>query len=702
MLTFVINLIFCGFIQGDSLDIIYDQFYENQEKYREQVNLITDKDLYFPGENLSFIFQVNSSNVEENIKSRWAYLFLFDEKKQILAHDRFFLNKGTSKGSFLIPDSVTSDLVHLALYTEHTQPSIHKSINLINENNQLIEEEYKVVIHCQNKFLTPNRPNKFLLSSNYSKGVNGSIVNIEGEIKKEFWIRGNKLLDIEPEINQTYFLKIDNQTVPFPPVRQSVNLNAELNGNLIKIGLENIQPENQENILMVTAGKEILWLSNVKDSGGFVEVPLDDVKSSYVLCMVLDKDFEVLCREIIERETSPEKLNLKIIKDTLLLDIPDKYKGQPFAFKAVESNYHKSQIKFNINEISELSYFGKVPMSIRFRSNFEKTTWLKYNFKIDIKSLLKGTNSANQLSSTNRISYTLPKNIEPDEHLIINAVDIKNRIINYEIEKDRIVFDPSTFEFEESTLILNAKYKNSTLKLTKDTTSQLEIIKTYVDKLLSNKSYFNTELEHDYSNINNKLEGITILEEVGIAGKRNTIKNSHRAQTVTFEKNDLINFKNSIVNILQRVGLYQLPNDNGHILLPAYGFTNGVNQKYYVYLIIPRVYSGYDFRILNRYPASWVKSISKTSTINSQTVSVIVDIDFKREEKFIYLDKIFKESMVTNNFGVHYWKYHDEGDRNNVLIPINGIEGSISWTLFFPNNGKSVQYDGVYGVIMKE
>ncbi len=693
------------FVQTDSLDLIYDNFYQNQNNYKEQINLVTDKDYYLPGEKLSFFVQVNPLNNLTKIKSSWGYIYLFDKNRKVIDHARFFLKDGNATGVLLVPDSVNSKNLYLTLATPYTSNAPVKCLGLLT--NFIKCSENKIDLKTKSKYLIPNKVNELSFSSSNFNGQNAAIINENNELIAQFWLKVNGQVSFIPLANQNYFLKVNNQKLALPKVKPTLNINAKMLGDKIEVNFNNLASDVNDNILMVSTGREILWLSYLTGNESRIEIPVEQSRYRYVFCLLLDKKFKIIDSKILAHKGAEEQIDYVIKNDTLILNIPALTRNLPFLIRAVESNYQVNKLTFSSNERSELSYFGTVPNNIFFSNNLEKLNWLNCFFKIDIKILTQSVEQTKEIPLS-KIIYHLPNDTKIDNNLIIHAVDYNGRIINFDVQAHKVLINPSEFESKESLLMLSAYYKKRKLKLTKDSIVVLKDLENYIRDFFNNKNYLQHERENaslNYRHQLKKIQNIEVLKEITVTDKKYKNHYPGRGTSKTFRELKLDKYTSTALDLLPQIGVSSIPDiPTGYILSKkryfSLDFHNHEEYYYPMYLIVsgPGIinYSGYDFNKLFEYDAKWVVNITK---IGKQPEGVVVSISpgFRGENNFVSHEKIFTQATLNDNSGVIYWNFDPNGNNKKIKIPLTNVDGSVSWTLqFFEPNGNTIEYKGIY------
>ena len=693
-------------IREDTLDFIYDGFYDNMTKPHEYLEIVTDKDVYFSGEAVSFFIKVNRINNNHKAATKWGFAFLFDDNGKVIGNTRVFLKDGITMNSIPIPRSISSTSIYLSLVTTHTKNQYAKKLLVVTDSiSQTIDSAPKIAINPKNKNLVSGRSNSLKITNTISKRQRAILTTEKDEDIREFWLEDEYVVDFTPRTGEKYYLKIDNKKIALPRVQGNSQIATKTYENSIGVSIYNDEPELGDNILMVCAGKEILWLSYTKNDMSEINVPITDVQSSYVFCLLLDKNLNLIDQEIIPTERQTRQPIYTKKSDTLIFEIPSEVRNLPFIANAVESSHQMNTLSFSSEELIELSYYGVAPNNVSFRNHQEKINWLNYNFVVNIGAGFKAVKPPLD-SSYGALIYSLPNSVNIDDKLNINAFDYKGEIINYELIGDKIFIDPNEFDHAESVLVLNAKYKKRDIEVTKDTTLVLERLEEIANLYLENNIYYRHDVVYNsstYSDQIKRLKNLTILKGVTIAGKKIKTINPRRGITKTSDELVLGKYNTSAFTLLPQVGVLAQPTapPKGYI------FSNLRHRPYWgegihwpMYLIIRGsqkiYYSGFDFNYSKDYLAKWVSSITRTR-LGSWTEKVTISLKpgFKVEESLVFHERIFSPTAYNDNAGVLWWNFQPLGSSHQIKIPLGNFTGSTYWSLqFFDGNGKSIRYSG--------
>jgi hypothetical protein len=198
MLFLLLNLLFLT--QPDTLDTIYDNFYQNQKLYKEQIDLVTDKDFYYPGEKIFFFARVSSLQKPDPIKSKWVMVYLFDENKKVINYVRTYIKSEKSEGSIQIPTSTKTNNVYISIITAYSQNTTVKNLHILISGNidSCIEPEDKISIKTKNIYLIPNKENEISISTTSIVEQGAVIIDENNKKIVDFRLRGNKVIRFTP------------------------------------------------------------------------------------------------------------------------------------------------------------------------------------------------------------------------------------------------------------------------------------------------------------------------------------------------------------------------------------------------------------------------------------------------------------------------------------------------------------------------
>ncbi len=709
MLLLLINFTF--FSQPDTLDIIYDNFYQNKSYYREHINIISDKDYYYPGEYVSFFVGVNPLNSVNNIKSKWVQAFIFDDTKKLINHTRIYLNNGYALGSLLVPDSVNSKTIYLSATTEFTSDLSVKYLNILTSDTTFLNNsEHKIEVRTKNKYLLPNKLNEIIISSNITREENAAITTENGEPVLKFLLKKSTSIRFIPKVNKKYFLTVFDKKIKLPNVKPSADMEATLSEDEVHIDINNIESDASGNILLVFSGQEILWLSHLNQKESKIEFPIDNTQYSYLFCFLLDKKLNILDRKILNMELPLEQIAYNEKNDTLSIIVPSQVKNFSLLATSVESNYKINRLTFSSNEKNELSYYGSIPNNIYFSNYLEKQNWLNYYFKVNLKSLIQKVEKHDETLAS-QIVYLLPTDTKFDSKLKINASDYSGKIINHRREGYQIFINPNEFKNEWSMLMLSAYYKNRKLRLIKDSSAELKPLKNIISNFMDNTFYSHYFMEEDpleYISQMKNNKNFIILNTITITDKKFRVQYRGRGFTKTFEELELDDHTNTVLELLPQIKVYDMPagfSENlnyGHIkkgiLVEPGDITVMRLYPMFVSIIGPSgiYYQGRDFNVLKDYPASWVYTITKKNSY-PEGVTVVLKPGFRNEENLISYEKIFSQARKTDNLGAIHWDFIPSTETNQIKIPLTEISESLSWALyFFDKNRKVIEYKGIY------
>lgn len=470
---------------GDTLDLVYDNFYQNRDLYREHIKVVTDKDFYFPGEKVSFFGQVSAVN-NKPIQSKWAYAFLFDDHQKVVSYTRLFLNREKVMGSLLIPDSVNSSNIYLGILTPNMRSPSVSQVQIIT-----------------------NKPDSNIIREN----------------------------EVEPS-----------------EMESNLVINASLANDNITVSIRNMKTEKDDNIVMICMGKEILWLSYLKEKETKIDVSINDDKmSSFVFCFILDSHFNIVGQKIMKRQLVHEQIAYEEKEDTLVLNVPAKVRNLSFLTKVIDSNRQINLLQFTSTEITELSYYGNLSENVFFHNESEKLNWLNHTFKADIKNLIQESSPVSSRLPS-KLVYKLNDGVKIDDNLKITAIDFDEfEPLNYELIGHKILLDLNEFKSAKSFLLLSAKYKKRKLRLIKDSTVVSNNLgKIVIDYFKNKTSYTGKTDNHIFDNmlIVQDAQDLTILEEVTIRGQKFRINHPGRGVTKTFEELEITDYTRTALSLL--------------------------------------------------------------------------------------------------------------------------------------------------------
>jgi len=94
----------------------------NSTYFRENLHLFTDRSLYTAGETVYFrIYNLSNDMLKEIDWSRVVYLELMNGANRPVARGKYHLDSGGSQGGIIIPDTLSSGLYYIRIYTRWMQ-----------------------------------------------------------------------------------------------------------------------------------------------------------------------------------------------------------------------------------------------------------------------------------------------------------------------------------------------------------------------------------------------------------------------------------------------------------------------------------------------------------------------------------------------------------------------------------------------------
>lgn len=132
----------------------------------ENINLVTDRDLYFSGEPIWFTANASLENNQEAI-SKILYIELFNSDQKAIIRKKYSLNKGFVQGTLDIPSEFLSDVYYLRAYTLYDQNFPEEryfitAVQIINPKNGIPTKTKKEIVteHALNTFSLELMPPK--------------------------------------------------------------------------------------------------------------------------------------------------------------------------------------------------------------------------------------------------------------------------------------------------------------------------------------------------------------------------------------------------------------------------------------------------------------------------------------------------------------------------------------------------------------
>ena len=692
--------------QRDTLDFLYRKYEIQTSLYTEAVSIITDKKIYFSGTDVSFFATVTPS-LQGPVRSSWVFAFLFAENGEIIKKIRLKLKENTVSGSLRIPTNFNLNEVFLGIISPNMHLPAVAKLRIANEKDNQANIEYKIVTN-DGRLLSDNKCTLLINASNDPTDLStlqitdGNDAGIE-----QHWSDNKERVEFIPSLNTTYFLNLNGTRIPLPHTVTKARIQTQFDNDHLKVTVTEAIPDDQDNMIMLFSGKEMLWLSEIRESTYTVELPLEELNSSLLFCFVLDKSLNIVNRKVLSIASEKSVLKHRAIYDTLNIEISRQYNNRQHIVSVTQSNYNIAFPTFTPTEIRELSSFGPIHSNMFFTSAERKMHWLNNFFKIDLAYLLRTTDPENA-NEIKQIAYRLPDDVKINDNLLVNCLDFdKKLLIDHQIKDRNILLNINDFKDQGSLLVLNASYKKRKLELPRDSLREERYLTRIVNQFLKRTQYIQHSSKIDLSTqieqlIN--LEDAIVLDEVTVFEKKFRISNPQRGTTKTYEELELTNNTVTALSILPQIGVFKKPaiahtkDDTGLVKTRLYsqktgeikatrGFRHGLqnpDSNYPLYLVIQgpeyTYYSGTNFDKLFAYPAEWVYSITKNESFPEGVIVQIIP-NFRGVQSFVKYEKIFSESDDQYNSENSLRQVQENVVDNKIKVPLAGLKRPLDITV---------------------
>lgn len=647
--------------QTDPINELYEKL-EKKEGF-QKINITSDKDYYFKGENVFFFGSINDSDEPSNTNA-WAYSILFDNDKNVINYSRHKLDNGYLAGSIKIPDSTTSKNLNIGTLIPGEDYFYSKPISIIDgSRNSKKNTKSELYFRLKSRNLIAGQKNEIYIIN--PSGERTKIIIAE----KNYWVENKLLVELVPEKGRKYSINLGDKSITLPEVKESPSFTTN---QVDKNFTFSFTPEtkNSEGYFIAFAGQEVIWLTKLSDIKNKINIDLSSIESNSISGYIINDKNEQLFREITLLNKK-EEIVYELENDSIYINTSSRNINQYSVAKAVDKTFlYDRSINFNENEIFELSLNESLPdHNMFFGTEKEKELWINFQLESKIEKILSDESelneNKNQLSIPD-ISYIIDSDkIQKPKGLEINVIDITGNIIDYELVENKIHIDISSFENTESELLLTAKYKGRQLNLLRDPSNELE----YIDSVLKEVNIIDPLIYHSssiefplYSDFSGEAE---FLAEVVVSANKEKPTFKGRGNIITFEELPLTDYTVTADAFLSRLGISK-PNPLTGIInstrrrFSVTGTSQGYSSFYPLFLSIvgqgTPIYSGVDFNKLKSYPAAWVYSMVKINS-DPEGVVVVLNPGFRTPNSGVYNERIFGSDLLNKNAGVFTWNY---------------------------------------------